>query len=111
MLQRVRDVHYDTPHPISLLPNPHVAALLGYVLRIVRHFVRPMRVTEITGARNVAADRLPLDRAYSIRQRVSRGLNADVWKIARTIKPDVTRSIDRIKIFQHFSFFLFASLC
>src|SRR6185437_4955048 len=43
-------VHHDAPHAISLLPDPHVAALLDHVLRVVSHFIRPMRVTEIAAS-------------------------------------------------------------
>src|ERR1043166_2587829 len=77
-----RDVHHDAPHTILLLPDPNVAALLAHCLRVVRHFVSSVRVTKIAGARNIAGDRLPLDRDLSVRQRLSRSLNADVWKMS-----------------------------
>src|SRR5690242_3268508 len=93
---RIRDVHHDAPHAVSLFPDPHVAALLDHVLRVVRHFIRSVRVTKVAGERDVAADGLPLDPAFRICQRVRRSLNPNVRKILRTIKPDVARGIDGI---------------
>src|SRR5262245_62503691 len=93
MSMRIRDIHHDPPHAISLLPDPHVAALLDHILHVVDHFIRPMRVTEVAGARDAAADWLPPNPALRCRQRLSRGLNADVWKGVRTIKTDVTPGI------------------
>src|SRR6185503_3787096 len=90
----IRDVHHNPPHAISLLPDPHVAALLDHTLRVVGHYIRPMRVTEVAGERDVAADWLPLDPALRCCQSLSRSLNADVWKVVWTIKPDVTPGID-----------------
>ena len=93
-LMGVRDINHDPPNAISLLPDPHVAARLDHILRVVDHFIRPMRVTEVTGERDAAADWLPPNPALRCCQRLSRGLNADVWKVARTIKPDVTPGIN-----------------
>src|SRR5215217_5097004 len=94
MSMGIRDIHHDPPHAVSLLPDPHVAALLDHILHVVDYFIRPMRVTEVAGERDAAADRLPPNPALRCCQELSRSLNADVWKVVRTIKPDVTPGIN-----------------
>ncbi len=62
----IHDVHHDTPHVTLFSPDAHVAALLGHLLRVVHHFISAVRVTEIAGASNVAADWLPRDLALRL---------------------------------------------
>ena len=59
----IHDVHHDTPNVTLISPDAHVTALLSHLLRVVRHFIGAVCVTEIAGASNVAADWLPRDLA------------------------------------------------